>query len=132
MFKAYPKHFLKNYRAIPILSNLNKIIEKVVYSCLYTKFDILKTVLNLDLERVILLCWLCLNLLKLLCLCLIKVKQCVMFCWILVRFSILWIIGILLDKLKCHIIREKMFELLESYLTERKQFVSLGGYRSTC
>ena len=36
---------------------------------------------------------------------------------------------ILLDKLKCYSKRGKVFELLESYLTKRKQFV---GFVSTC
>ena len=40
--------------------------------------------------------------------------------------------GVLLDKLEGYGIRGKISLLLKSYLGERKQFVSFGGYESTC
>ena len=39
---------------------------------------------------------------------------------------------VLLNKLEYYGIRGKMHKLLESYLTERKQFVDFAGYVSTC
>ena len=40
--------------------------------------------------------------------------------------------NILLRKLECYGVRGNMHLLISSYLDGRKQFVSFGGYESTC
>ena len=40
--------------------------------------------------------------------------------------------GILIDKLESYVLRGKLSLLLKSYIGKRKQFVSDGGYESTC
>ena len=134
IFKSGLKTIPGNYRPISLLSNINKIIEKAIYSRLYnffTKFNILNssqfgfreghsttlalsefvesTLSSFDKGNAV-----CAVLLDL-----SKAFDCVDR-------------KILLDKLENYGIRGKMLKLLESYLTDRKQFVDFAGYASTC
>lgn len=134
IFKSGLKTIPGNYRPISLLSNINKIIEKAIYSRLYnffTKFNILNssqfgfreghsttlalsefvesTLSSFDKGNAV-----CAVLLDL-----SKAFDCVDR-------------KILLNKLENYGIRGKMLKLLESYLTDRKQFVDFAGYVSTC
>ena len=134
IFKSGLKTIPGNYRPISLLSNINKIIEKAIYSRLYnffTKFNILNssqfgfreghsttlalsefvesTLSSFDKGNAV-----CAVLLDL-----SKAFDCVDR-------------KILLNKLENYGIRGKMLKLLESYLTDRKQFVDFAGYASTC
>ena len=134
IFKSGSKIVPGNYRPISLLSNINKIIEKAIYSRLYnffTKFNILNssqfgfreghsTTLALSefVESA-----------------LSSFDEGNAVCAILLDLSKAFDCvdrKILLNKLEYYGIRGKMHKLLESYLTERKQFVDFAGYVSTC
>ena len=134
IFKSGLKTVPGNYRPISLLSNINKIIEKTIYCRLYnffTKFNVLNTsqfgfreghsttlALSEFVEST-----------------LSSFDEGNAVCAVLLDLSKAFDCvdrKILLNKLEYYGIRGQMLKLLESYLSERKQFVDFGGYVSTC
>ena len=134
IFKSGLKTLPGNYRPISILSNLNKIIEKVIYNRLYSffsKYNVLNcsqfgfreghsTTLALSefVEGV-----------------LSEFDEGNATCAVFLDLSKAFDSvdrKILLRKLENYGVRDKMHSLVKSYLEGRQQFVSFGGYESTC
>ena len=134
IFKSGSKKLPGNYRPISILSNLNKIIEKVIYNRLYSFFT-KNNVLNnsqfgfrANHSTVMALSEFVEGVLN-------RFDKGEAVCAILLDLSKAFDSvdrKILLNKLECYGIRGKMQLLIKSYLTERKQFVKFCGYESTC
>ena len=134
IFKSGSKTVPGNYRPISLLSNINKIIEKAIYSRLYSffsKYSILNssqfgfreghsTTLALS---------------EFVEFTLTSFDKGNAVCGVLLDLSKAFDCEdreILLNKLEYYGVRGKMLKFLESYLTERKQFVDFAGHTSTC
>ena len=134
IFKSGSKKLPGNYRPISILSNLNKIIEKVIYNRLYSFFT-KNNILNSSQfgfreghSTTMALSEFVEGVLK-------KFDKGEAVCAVLLDLSKAFDTvdrRILLNKLECYGIRGKMQSLIKSYLDQRKQFVNFSGYESTC